>query len=168
MNSSWRSVTSSVAHGSILSPILLNIVINDLDDGAEYTLSKFADDTKLRGVADMPEGRAAIQKDLNGLEKWADRNLMKFNKEKCKVLHLWRNDPLHQDVLGAALLESSLAKNPGSQGSRLNMSQLSVLAANVANGVLHCMWEYCVQFWAPQYKKEGHTGESPRKGHNGD
>ncbi|KAK4818016.1 hypothetical protein QYF61_004129 [Mycteria americana] len=80
--SSWRPA-------SILSPVLFNIFINDLDDGAECTLSKFAGDTKLEGVANMPEGCAAIQRDPNRLEKWANRILMKFNKGKCKVLHFW-------------------------------------------------------------------------------
>ena len=60
--------------------------------------------TKLEGVADTPEGRAAIQKDLDRLEKWADRNLMQFNKGKCKLLHLGRNKPMHQYMLGAKWL----------------------------------------------------------------
>ena len=47
---------------------------------------------------------------LNRLEKWADGNLMKLNKEKCKVLHLRRNNPIHQHKLGADWLESSFVE----------------------------------------------------------
>jgi len=43
----------------------------------------------------MPEGHAAIQRDLNRLEKWADRNLMQLKKDKSKVLHLGRNNPMN-------------------------------------------------------------------------
>ena len=43
--------------------------------------------------SDVPEGRAAIQRDSNRLEKWADRNLMKFNNRKCQVLQLERSNP---------------------------------------------------------------------------
>ena len=41
------------------------------------TVRKFAGDTKLGGVADMPEGCAAIQRDLDRLESWGGR---KFNE----------------------------------------------------------------------------------------
>ncbi|GAB0176105.1 cAMP-dependent protein kinase inhibitor alpha [Grus japonensis] len=81
-----------------------------MDDGAECILSKFADDTKLVGVTDTPEGHADIQRDLGRLEKWADRNLMQFNKGNCKVLQLGRNNPRHWYMLGADQLESSFAE----------------------------------------------------------
>ncbi|KAK4832897.1 LOW QUALITY PROTEIN: hypothetical protein QYF61_026447 [Mycteria americana] len=153
-------------------------------------MSKIADDTELEGEADTPEGHAAIQRDLNRLEKWAGRNLMKFNK-KCKALHLGRNDPRHQHRLGANQLESSLAeKDLGVLDTRLNMSQYCALAAKKANGILGCIrgsvasrsregilplcsalatpGVLCPVLGSPVQERHGHTGESPAKGHEDD
>lgn len=53
--SSWRPVTSVAPEALIMTPILLNIIINDLDDGIECILSKFADHTNSGEVVDTPE-----------------------------------------------------------------------------------------------------------------
>lgn len=49
---------------------------------------------------------AAIQEDLERLEKWTDGAFMKFNEGKDKFLHLVKNNPIHQCMLGEDLLES--------------------------------------------------------------
>lgn len=49
--------------------------------------SKSGDDTKLGGVVHTPKGRAAIQRNLDRLEKQAERNLKKFSG-KCTALPL--------------------------------------------------------------------------------
>lgn len=100
IDSGWRPVTSCVPQGLVLGPVIFNIFISYPNEEIKFTLSKFADVSKLGGVADRAKGSAAIQQDLNRLESWAESILIDFSKRKCRALHLGRNNCMHQYRLG--------------------------------------------------------------------
>lgn len=72
-------------------------------------------------------------------EEWAERNLMKFNKNKCKVLHLRRSTPVRAG--GPTALKAPLQKRIwGLPLDKFNMSQQSALTAKKATcSILSCI-----------------------------
>jgi len=90
---------------------------------------------------DTMKGCAAIQEDLDRLDNWTERTLMKFSKGKCRVLHLRRNNSMHRYKPEADLLERSSGEGDlGVLGDKkLTMSQQCALAAKKANGTLGCI-----------------------------
>ena len=113
------------------------------------------------------------------LEQWAQVNITKFNKSKCKILHLVWGNPHYQYKLEDERVECSPAgKALGVLvGGKQDESQQCVLATLKTNRTLSCIkssvvsksrevilllysalarphLEYCVQMWNLQYRRD--------------
>jgi len=143
----------------------------------ERTLSSFAGDHKQSGAVDLLEGWDAILGDRDRLEEGARANLMRFNKDKCKVLQMGWGNPKHKYRLGSEWIESSPEeKDLGVLvEEKLNVTWQCALAAQNANRALGCIpssvgtgrgrgfcpsallrppRESCVQLCSPQHRTE--------------
>ncbi|PKU37452.1 hypothetical protein llap_12245 [Limosa lapponica baueri] len=119
--------------------MLFNIFVGDMDSGIECTLSKFSHNTKLCGTVDMLEGRDAIQRDPHKIDRWVHVNIIKFNLANCKVLHVGWAQKANR-ILGC------IKRSMASKSREVSLLLCSALVR------LH--WEYCVQLWSPQHKKD--------------
>jgi len=162
--------------------VLFSISVGDMESVTECTLSKFADNTKLCGVIDRLEGRDAIQRDLDKLEKCEHRlGLCEPHEvQQGQVQGPARGSGQSQTQVQAG--QRVAREQPSGEGlgllmdEKLNMSRQCALAAQKANCILGCIkrsmasrlregilplysalvrphLEYCVQLWSPQHNK---------------
>jgi hypothetical protein len=178
-SSEWIDVTSGVPQGSVLGPILFVMYINDLDEGIKNELWKFADDTKLMGKCSDLRGVADIREDLEKLCVWADKWQMAFNTEKCKVMHVGKNNGeakymmgnkeitkvKEEKDLGVLVCQNlKVAKQCGQAAkkgnqilgmiSRAFVSRNRFIITKLYKALVRPHLDYCIQAWRPHLAKD--------------
>ena len=136
-------MTSGVAQGAILGPILFLIYLNDRPSIVNSSVKLFADDTKIYREVSHDSDTSALQSDLDSLEEWTRNWQVKFNSEKCEVMRIsYKQDKSnHQYYLSNEMLKcvdsyTDLGVNMSRDLSRSNHVDASVNKANKVLGLL--------------------------------
>ena len=173
---------SGVPQGSVLGPLLFLIFICELPDWIKCNMKMFADDTKVWKRIGAVEDGEELQRDLDTMMEWSDEWLLRFNLEKCKVMHVGHQfDTVYslEGSNGKQLLETiSKERDLGVIFTRdLKAASQCVKAAAKAHSVtglvrrhfkrldrddfmllyksyIRPQVEYCIQSWSPYLLKD--------------
>ena len=86
--------------GSVLGPLLFLILINDLPDCvSSSTVRLFADDTILYRRITSPADSERLQKDLDALQNWESKWLIRFNASKCQAIQVTNKKKTHPSCI---------------------------------------------------------------------
>ncbi|TRZ09109.1 hypothetical protein HGM15179_017995 [Zosterops borbonicus] len=128
---------------------LFNIFIDDMDEGIESFISKFADDPKLGACVDLLEGRRVLKRDLYEYRLGEDDIERSPVEKDLGVLVDERLDMSQQCMLAAQKTKHIVGCNKRRMPSRSREVILPFYSA-----LLRPHLEYCVQVWGPQHKKD--------------
>ena len=91
-------VIAGVPQGGVISPMLFNVHINDVDKDIPSSLGikscKFADDLALYQIVPL-HSESYMQEAVDGVKLWADKNKMELNVKKTK--DMWSSFKKHSD-----------------------------------------------------------------------
>ena len=170
------TVISGVPQGSVLGPLLFILYVNDIPDTVNSEFYMYADDSKLLNECGNSD---VIQNDLDLLSDWSKVWLLKFNEDKCKVIHFGHDNPqntytLNETPLSKAESEVDLGvtitsdSKPSEQCSKVAkkaMQRLGILKRTFKHidiatfrviypTYVRPLMEYAVQAWNPYYAKD--------------
>ena len=181
--SQWREVRSGIPQGSVLGALLFVIFINDLPENIKSNIFLFADDEKFFKEVANEEDAKIVQDDLNILNEWSNKWLLKFHPDKCVNLRLSINKTNEPEKYKYKLGDRELddvdkVKDLGIiVDSKLKFEQHMSTKVNNANStmgtirrtfkqmdnetfkLLYCshvrsQLEYGNQFWSPHLQKD--------------
>ena len=82
--SNYHDVTSGIAQGSVLGPLLFVLYISDLPDLTQTITFLFADDIKLFRPIMNRVDQSILQQDITVIEQWSEKWMLKLHLDKCR------------------------------------------------------------------------------------
>ena len=164
--------------------LLQNLSAYGIPETVNCSIKMFADDTKLFRTVKTIDDCNILQNDLNTLSQWTSDWLLSFNVDKCKVMHIGKNNPKIDYIMrteneNRILIETSEEKDLGVWITNDLKHEKQVIAASQrAMAVLRSVrrefvrfdietfsiiytsyirphiLEYCIQAWSPYYAKD--------------
>ena len=81
-------VISGVLQGTVLSPLLFLLYINDLPSVVTLRVRLFADNRLMYCPICSIAEQVALQNDLSALKHWVGASGMQFSAFKCQIMHI--------------------------------------------------------------------------------
>ncbi|CAH8868563.1 unnamed protein product [Trichobilharzia szidati] len=103
VSSTWESVKSGVPQGTILSPLLFLIYVNEIPSVVNSSCLLFADDIKIWRALHDDSDQLALQEDLNLLSDWCKHWALEINLNKSVVMHASHSHVHNYSMNGIAL-----------------------------------------------------------------
>lgn len=109
---------SSVPQGSVLSPLLFALFINDLPPLIKAQILLFADDLKIFRTIKSLNDSLQLQNDINTIYNWCTTNKLEINTNKCNYMSFTRKTQtnIHQsnyNINGVALIQVNTIRDLG-------------------------------------------------------
>ena len=139
----------------------------------------FADDTKIFTTVNTPDDVMKLQADIENLQEWSKKWLLRFNADKCKTMHMGFNNlkceyamngktlqkTAEEKDLGVYITDNSKSSVQCTKAAQKAMNSLRVIKRtfkyiNVESfTILYTTYirphlEYCIQAWNPSLKKD--------------